>query len=211
MTDNRRWCSKEKEPKFIDCSQCPFDVDLNTCTHRHVFRVDAESQHEIKTSQQMKDEAMAKVVAGNAKCYGVSDNMDVSTIFSGVAVCAILGFPAAYVGQIFQLLSMFLCDTFRVFTASNPMPEIWSESFRDSFFHAEFWNRYWYWTLLMAALFSWSNYNPSSKANETETTFRIVVSVAFVIVALMNFNLFISSIVGPIFLVFGLFVTAKRR
>ena len=125
MTDNRRWCSKEKEPKFIDCSQCPFGMDFNTCTHRHIFRVDTESRHETKTSQQMKEEAMAKVVAGNAKCYGANDSMDVAAILGGVVICAILGFPAAYIGQIFQLLSMFLCDTFRVFTASGPMPEIW--------------------------------------------------------------------------------------
>lgn len=244
MKNELHWCSRDLEPDYVNCRNCPSGCNPETCQHRHAFHDNAvrwcddkrrvkglpliaddfdwvrenfkrkelaekqleAEEYEISLSERMKREA-----ENNRPPQSIKGDMTLQMVLGGVCACFVLGFPMAYIGQLLQMFTMFIFDMLGIFISSGPHSEVWSESYQDSFLYADFSSRYLYWTSLMIAAWSWINYNPRYEAGEVECNLRIGGTILFLIMALVNFNLFISSIVGPLFLIVGLFITAKRR
>ena len=239
MNKRYYWCSRELEPDYLECTKCPFSQDYKTCSCKHEFHPDAVSACDWKRSacglpliskdfELMKENFMRKEVVDNQvaqeqhiKLSGQmklnamqrpkhKDKMTIEIAAGGIVLCAILGFPAAYVFQLFQLFTMFVFDTLEVFIDSSPHPEAWSESFKDSFFYADFTSRYLFWTSFAIMFFGWTSYEEDNDSDTIGFCIRIVGTVLFIVIALVNINLLISVLVGPAFIFFGLLLTAKR-
>lgn len=231
------WCSKELEPDYVDCGECPFkQANPDTCHSRHVFHGDAVREcddkrrvkglpllsedfdlmkenfrkKELVEMPRWKRAKLNRVEPAQSVTPVSQPSMTISSALCGFAVCLMLGVPAAYVGQLLQLFTDFVFGILGVFFTSGPHPEVWSESFKDSFFYADFLNRYVYWASLILAIWSWDDFNPKFETKGLELYMRIGCTSLYVIIALLNFGLFISTIVGPLFIIFGLLLTAKR-
>jgi len=203
--DAVRRCDDKRRVEGLPLIANDFDLMKENFRKKELSAKRQESEeYEISLSECTKREA-------NRPPQLIKCDMTLQMALSGIGVFIVLGFPMAYIGQLFQLFTMFIFDMLGVFMSSGPHPEVWSESYKDSFFYANFSSRYLYWTSLMIATWSWINYDPRYEAGEIERNLRIGGTGLFLIVALMNFNLFVSSIVGPLFLIVGLFITAKRR
>ena len=244
MKNEWYWCSRDLEPDYVNCRNCPSGCNPETCQHRHAFHDNAvrwcddkrrvkglpltaddfdwmkenfrrkelvEKQRETEEYEISLSERMKREAENNRPPQFIKGDMTLQMALGGICACFVLGFPMAYIGQLFQLFTMFIFDMLGIFISSGPHSEVWSESYQDSFLYADFSSRYLYWTSLMIAALSWINYNPKYEAGKIERNLRIGGTLLFLIVTLMNFNLFISSIVGPLFLIVGLFITAKRR
>lgn len=234
------WCSNGLEPDYVDCSSCPFNqMNPEICQFRHAFHTDAvrwcdekrsvqglpllsedfdmmrenfskkewvEKQPQTSHSEPLEREALEHIQNEQEK-----PAMTLKAALIGIVVCVVLGFPMAYIGQLLQLFSMFVFDVLEILFTSGPRPEVWSETFKDSFFYAEFPNRYIYWTSLILAIWNWYGYDSKREAKGIELYLRVGSTALFAVVALLNIGLFISSVIGPLFILFGLFITAKRR
>lgn len=244
MKNEWYWCSRDLEPDYVNCRNCPSGCNPETCQHRHIFHDNAvrwcddkrrvkglpliaddfdwvrenfkrkelaEKQRETEEYEISLSERMKREAENNRPPQFIKGDMTLQMALGGICACFVLGFPMAYIGQLFQLFTMFIFDMLGIFISSGPHSEVWSESYQDSFLYADFSSRYLYWTSLMIAAWSWINYNPRYEAGVVERNLRIGGTILFLTMALVNFNLFVSSIVGPLFLIVGLFITAKRR
>lgn len=239
MSKRYYWCSREFEPDYLECAKCPFSQSPETCSCKHEFHPDAiracdmkrvacglplisddfdlmkenfmrkevvdaqEAQKpHIRLSEQMKLDAMKRPKP--------KEKMTILIAAAGIAGCAALGFPAAYVFQFFQIFAMFVFDTLELFLVSGPHPEAWSDSFNDSFFYASYQSRYLFWTSFMVMFFGWAFYDEDNESDLVGLVVRIIGTASFVIIALVNVQLLISALIGPMFIFFGLLLTAKR-
>lgn len=213
-TDAVRWCDEKRKVQGLPLIGDDFDLLKENFKRKELAEkssrekttpkqmMDNHSQIDIERVEEEWQKKIQQLQYGRKK----SD----SYLLGGVGVCLLLGIPVAYIGQLFQLFTMFVFDTITLFFSGGHHPEVWSESFNDSFYYAEFPNRYFYWTSLMIAAWSWIDYHPKRKSEGIELHLRIIGTGLFIIASLLNFNLFISSIFGPLFLIYGLAITAKR-
>ena len=207
--DAVRWCDMSRMASGLRPISGNFDLmrenfGKKELAERKKEQEERMAQSEIYLSEQMKLEAMRRHSLQNL------NNMTLEMALGGIGVCLLLGFPMAYFGQLFQIFTEFIFNMLGTFLESGPHPENLFESYGDNFFYADFANRYVYWVSLMVAVWSWSGYDSRFEAGKIDHFMRVVFTTVFLIVALTNFNLFISSILGPLFVIFGLLITARR-
>jgi hypothetical protein len=179
-----------------------FELMKENFRRKEVVDNQEAKKHHIILSEQMKLEAIQRPKA--------KSDMTITIAIAGVAVCAVLGFPAAYIFQFFQLFTMFVFDSLELFFSSGPHPEVWSESFNDSFFYASYSSRYLFCTSFMIMGFGWLDYDSEKESNMIEFGIRILGTILFAIIGLFNIQLLISAFIGPPFILFALLITSKR-
>lgn len=204
--DAVRWCDERRRAQGLPLIANDFDLLRSNFKKKELAEQQWNNEREISLSERMKQEAISNYPPQSFKRGRTSEN-----VLGGVVVCLLLGFPVAYIGQLFQLFTMFIFDSLTLFFTSGPHPEVWSDSFHDSFFYADYTSRYLYWTAFMIAAWSWIDYHPNEKIDDIVKCLRIIGTGVFLIVSLLNINLFVGSILGPLLIIFGLFITAKRR
>ncbi len=236
MTKVMYWCSKELEPKYSNCSTCEYGCSLHDkCSCRHSFHADAvrecdmkrrvkgiplisedfdlmkenfrqkelvEKTHPISAlsrSEQMKLEALERV----KKEKHSNNTSDFESVLRNIGIAFLIGFPAAYLFQICQIITEFLFGVTDTFLGNYDYSLETNKAFYSSF-----WERYLYCVSLISMLSVWAE---GKTSDENVKMLQYVVTAFFIIMSVLCPNLFISIIIGPLFIVFGLLFTAKRR
>lgn len=231
MGNKYHWCSYELEPDYKDCTKCPFNCDINDCERQYIFHLDAVRDCDFKRSAKglplivknfdlMKENfrkkefveqeriiEQVKIETSQHSLSSKSEN-DLKNLLNVVVVIFLVSFPAAYLFPILTIFTEFLFDSVVLFFGGGTSLNGLDEPIKDSFFYSEYWSRYIYCVSLMSVAWVWID---GLQKDDIMRTIQIVVIIVFIFVALLNINLVIGTIFGPIFIIFGLFITAKRR
>ena len=137
--------------------------------------------------------------------------LDYGPLTASIFICLLIGFPLAYVGQIFQLIADFLFGMIGIiFDVHSKL----FSSFENSWFYAEFWVRYIYWVAFSLCFAMWLGVQYKKGWYRGHTSVipicEIITTMIYIIVSLIFFNLFVSSIFGPLMILLSLTSSLKR-
>lgn len=145
---------------------------------------------------------------------GIADYDNIASFAIYVFISAVIGVPLAYFGQIFQIFTDFFIGLIGVFIGTEHSLEDLSIPWEENFFYSSFGARYLYWSTLTLTLFVFcEKYDKSIREKEhgnLKYLIECITFVAFLIVAALNINLFISTFIGIPFVILCFLITAKR-
>lgn len=234
MKNEWYWCSRDLEPDYVNCRNCPSGCNPETCQHRHAFHADAvrwcddkrrvkglpliaddfdwmkenfkkkgfaeqSGKEQEQLSEQMKREALQRQPS-------TKSGNDLMILLGGFAVILIIALPVAYLFPILTLFTEFLFDIIDLFSGNSTPLNGFEEPIKESFFYSEYWSRYLYCASLMSVVWVWVD---GLQKDNTMRVVQMVMTGIFILVALFNINLVIGTVFGPIFIIFGLLITAK--
>ena len=225
---NTTYCSFGDEREFAHCDTCAFGP--LECVFK-LYTIDAAEKH-VRTRQDQKDKQIKKMkqmlhaynegirpkeekiqikepapnIINRPEKKQIHPQIDYNEILIGSAVILLLGFPLAYIFPIFSILTNGLFEIFGIMSNSSEPGEVWTTSFKDSFFYSSYWPRYIYSSSLMLCLMVWSYDSKNEQMNQIQW----FVTLIFVIVAIANLNLLLSTLLGPLIVIIGLFFTRRR-
>lgn len=232
MKNKWHWCSRDIEPEFVNCKGCSCNPE--TCQHYHIFHADAvrwcddkrrvkglpliaddfdrvkenfkkkgfaeqSEKEQEQLSEQIKREALQRQPS-------TKSGNDLMILLGGFAVILIIALPVAYLFPILTLFTEFLFDTIDLFSGNSTPLNGFEEPIKESFFYSEYWSRYLYCASLMSVVWVWVD---GLQKDNTMRVVQMVMTGIFILVALFNINLVIGTVFGPIFIIFGLLITAK--
>ena len=146
--------------------------------------------------------------------------VDYLKLIGGVFASLIGAIAAAWISPIFQIFTELFFGLIKIFTGIDfGVTQDLNEPYDEGFFNADFLSRWQYWASLLFMVIVWigehykSCYNKEMHPKNRKgivPIFEWMATVLFVIVAFLNFNLFISTLIGPVFVMFCFYITAKR-
>lgn len=231
MKNEWYWCSRDLEPDYVNCRNCPSGCNPETCQHRHAFHDNAvrwcDDKRRVKGLPLIADDfdwmkesfrkkefaerelltEKVKIETSQHSLTSKSEN-DLKNLLIVVVIIFLVSFPAAYLFPILTTFTEFLFDSVVLFFGDGTPLNGLDEPIKDSFFYSEYWSRYIYCASLMSVAWVWID---GPQKDYIMRAIQIVATIVFIFVTLLNINLVIGTIFGPIFIIFGLFITAKRR
>ena len=123
----------------------------------------------------------------------------VKDILVAVLISLLLCYPLAYLGQVLQIITDGICGIFDSSLSNLFKP------FEQSWFYATLLERCLYWGSLVLLLSAWMVTDGSKK--EEKRSYQVFLGVAaliYCVVSIINFNLFVSTLVGPFIIILGL-------
>ena len=161
--------------------------------------IEKMKQREIeeKNGTYIKKEYIKDSLTDESFTYNMSESfkaVNYRIICICILVSMILGIPLAYIGQIFQIFTIFFIDD------------------TDFLMSTTYLSRYIYWTslVLFVAVLLRIHYKMGKKDDQTIfPIFECIFGLFFIFVAICNINLLISTIIGPIIIFMGLILTRK--
>lgn len=112
------------------------------------------------------------------------------------AIILIIAFPAAYLFVLCQIFTEMICELFK----GN------IDLITNEWYFSSYWTRYIYCVLLGCSAIGLYTHNNESTKNKVSESYTCCAIGLYIPVAIVNINLLISTIIGPICIAFGLWL-----